>query len=417
MLRNPRILILDEATSALDTRSEAIVQKALDDLVAKDEERTTIVIAHRLSTVRSADRIVVLGEGEDGMGGGTAIVEQGTHDELMALKGVYHALVGAQGDASGIEQATETVETKIATSEVDASEANKSASNGDLSKQSPTADSANAKTNDETAASDDEKKDDDLYKVPSGRVWNYAKDAKFIVGMGLVSSALNGCILPSLGLFFAEMLGAFAIYDDTEMRAELFLWMFVQIGLGVGAYLFNAGQVGFFSHSGEKITTGIRKDLFKALLRQDITFFANPKNSVGALMAMLGSESAKVQNVTGQALGSLLNTLVCTIFGLALALSVSWRLTLALLGAIPPLAIAQGLQQQMVMSGEKSIGSAMQESVQVVTESVTQAKEIQAFGLQQVVHGFYENLITAPLNSKKKDGLRERTRHGYGAVP
>ena len=60
-----------------------------------------------------------------------------------------------------------------------------------------------------------------------------------------------------------------------------------------------------------------------------------------------------MQNVTGQALGSLLNTLVCTIFGLALALSVSWRLTLALLGAIPPLAIAQGLQQQMVMSGEK----------------------------------------------------------------
>ena len=50
------------------------------------------------------------------------------------------------------------------------------------------------------------------------------------------------------------------------MRAELFLWMFVQMGLGVGAYFFNAGQVGFFAHSGEQITTGIRKDLFKALL-------------------------------------------------------------------------------------------------------------------------------------------------------
>ena len=51
------------------------------------------------------------------------------------------------------------------------------------------------------------------------------------------------------------------MYDDEEMQAELFLWMFVQIGLGVGAYLFNAGQVGFFSHSGEKITTGIRRSV------------------------------------------------------------------------------------------------------------------------------------------------------------
>ena len=74
ILRNPKILILDEATSALDTESERIVQNALDELLQGDDKRTTIVIAHRLSTVRKADRIVVLGEGEDGMGGGTNIV-------------------------------------------------------------------------------------------------------------------------------------------------------------------------------------------------------------------------------------------------------------------------------------------------------------------------------------------------------
>ena len=62
ILRNPKILILDEATSALDTESERIVQTALDDLLQGDDTRTTIVIAHRLSTVRKADRIIVLGE-------------------------------------------------------------------------------------------------------------------------------------------------------------------------------------------------------------------------------------------------------------------------------------------------------------------------------------------------------------------
>ena len=75
--------MLDEATSALDTRSEQLVQQALDRLM---QGRTTIVIAHRLSTIRSADRIVVMDKGQ--------IVEQGSHDALMSEGGLYARLVG-----------------------------------------------------------------------------------------------------------------------------------------------------------------------------------------------------------------------------------------------------------------------------------------------------------------------------------
>ena len=76
MLRNAPIVILDEATSALDNKSEAIVQKALDNLM---ENKTVFVIAHRLSTIKNADRIAVINDGE--------LVEIGSHDELMAIDG------------------------------------------------------------------------------------------------------------------------------------------------------------------------------------------------------------------------------------------------------------------------------------------------------------------------------------------
>jgi ATP-binding cassette subfamily B protein len=87
ILRNPPVLVLDEATSALDTQTERAVQEALDSLA---ENRTTIAIAHRLSTVRDADQILVLDRGR--------IVERGTHDELLGLGGRYAELVSRDAD-------------------------------------------------------------------------------------------------------------------------------------------------------------------------------------------------------------------------------------------------------------------------------------------------------------------------------
>ena len=84
IVSNPKVLLLDEATSALDAQSERIVQSALDKV---SQNRTTIVIAHKLATVQNADNIAVIEEG--------VIVEQGTHEELLAAKGSYSRMAAA----------------------------------------------------------------------------------------------------------------------------------------------------------------------------------------------------------------------------------------------------------------------------------------------------------------------------------
>jgi ATP-binding cassette subfamily B protein len=96
LLIDPRILILDEATSSVDSETEKEIQKALDNLV---KGRTTIAIAHRLSTLQKADRLVVLDRGQ--------VVEEGAHDDLMAREGAYFRLYQAQARnaAAGTDQA------------------------------------------------------------------------------------------------------------------------------------------------------------------------------------------------------------------------------------------------------------------------------------------------------------------------
>ena len=93
ILADPKILILDEATSSVDTRTEVLIQKAMDTLM---KNRTSFIIAHRLSTIRDADLILVMRDGD--------IVEQGNHEELLERGGFYAELYDSQFDHSEVSQ-------------------------------------------------------------------------------------------------------------------------------------------------------------------------------------------------------------------------------------------------------------------------------------------------------------------------
>jgi ATP-binding cassette subfamily B protein/subfamily B ATP-binding cassette protein MsbA len=103
LLKDPPILILDEATASVDTATEKLIQEALERLMA---QRTSFVIAHRLSTVRNADQILVLKAGH--------VIERGTHEELMAADGLYANLCRVQSTAVTIEERLDELEVDAA---------------------------------------------------------------------------------------------------------------------------------------------------------------------------------------------------------------------------------------------------------------------------------------------------------------
>lgn len=214
LVRNPEILLLDEATSALDTASEAKVQAALE---KASEGRTTIIVAHRLSTIRNADKIVVLKAGR--------MVEEGDHKQLMAIKGHYHNLVTTQiGDnddgvkfgrsesiMKNIQDEDEKME-RLAVVVVEEEEAEPPA-------------------------------------VPLMKIMMLNKPEYKHIVVASVSSIIMGCAMPLFAVLFGDIMGTLSSEDDEYVRSEtnIYSLWFVIAGIVVGLATFL--QVSIQQHS------------------------------------------------------------------------------------------------------------------------------------------------------------------------
>ncbi|XP_076769219.1 ATP-dependent translocase ABCB1 isoform X2 [Arvicanthis niloticus] len=257
LVRNPKILLLDEATSALDTESEAVVQAALD---KAREGRTTIVIAHRLSTVRNADVIA-------GFDGGV-IVEQGSHDELMREKGIYFKLVMTQTKGNEVESGNNAYESQRDT---DASELTSEESKSPLIRRSIRR-SIHRKQDQERRLSTKEAMDEDVPLVSFWRILklNISEWPYFVVGV--LCSVINGCLQPVFAIVFSRIVGVFSRDDDHETKqrnCNLFSLLFLVMGMISFVTYFFQGFT--FGKAGEILTKRLRYMVFKSMLRQIAT--------------------------------------------------------------------------------------------------------------------------------------------------
>ena len=220
LIQKPQILLLDEATSALDTKSERLVQQALD---RASLGRSTVVIAHRLSTIMNANEIYVFDQGR--------IIERGNHDELMTLAGVYANMVHLQSVAANREAAAAAA--SAAAHETHADDHEDKPETEEIVK--PLRKSLVAEKLAAAAAAEKELQERVTYGFTLNKIFRaHWRDNWPLNTVGICMGICQGAIFPIFGLIFAKAVLALLLETGAALRNDIGKWCIVLAGVGFG---------------------------------------------------------------------------------------------------------------------------------------------------------------------------------------
>ncbi|RYQ89510.1 hypothetical protein Ahy_B09g096111 isoform B [Arachis hypogaea] len=399
ILKDPRILLLDEATSALDAESERVVQEALDRIMVN---RTTVVVAHRLSTVRNAEMIAVIHRGK--------MVEQGTHLELLKdPEGAYSQLVRLQqvnkeskesADHQSKNELSKSLQRSISRG---SSIGNSSRHSFNVSFGLPTGVNAPDPDHERFEAKEE------VPEVPLLRLATLNKPEIPVLLIGCLAAVGNGVIFPIFGVLLSSVIKTF--YEPFhEMRKDSRFWSLMFVVLGLASFFMIPARAYFFSVAGSKLIQRIRLMCFEKVVNMEVGWFDEPDNSSGTIGARLSADAASVRALVGDALGLLVNNIACALAGLIIAFVASWQLALIVLVLLPLVGI-NGYVSVKFMKGFSADAKVMyEEASQVANDAVGSIRTVASFCAEDKVMELYRKKCEGPM----KSGIRQGVISGSG---
>ncbi|RPA94804.1 P-loop containing nucleoside triphosphate hydrolase protein [Choiromyces venosus 120613-1] len=364
IIANPKILILDEATSAVDPKNERIVQNALEKI---SEGRTTILIAHRLSTVKNADNIVVLDSGN--------IVESGTHQELLAHpEGAYKQLIDAQSLLLG-EDSESSHKLVISDSIHQNFE--------EVIEVNPVIMSTEEKI--ERLAG---------CKAISKVLWEQRRHWILLV-LGVIGTIGAGACIPVGSVFFALVMGTFTFIGDLDAFVQQgYHWStaYLILAVGVGACRFLMSWM--FQLISCNAGNHYRREYFHNIVRQRIPFFDKERNTAGALTSHTSHDPVAIQDLLGMAVGFAVMSVVTLVGSCTLSLVLGWKMAIVCICSVVPLLIVAGyVRIKIEMGFVKDTMKVFGDSAAFATEAVGAYRTVSSLVMEEDIRSRYADML------------------------
>ncbi|KAI3765918.1 hypothetical protein L2E82_15964 [Cichorium intybus] len=370
LLRQPKILLLDEATSSLDSHSEKAVQEALN---CASIGRTTIVIAHYLSTIRHADLIVVIKSGE--------VIDSGSHEELTQNpSGPYSIMV-------------QVMNTRIKTKTLESPSRNVILKEKKVDEEKLTR--SDLVTN--------QGLDEEEYSRPS---WKHlmemtTPDWKSTL-VGTFGAVINGSVQPLVACFQAAMLSIFFLNSHDEIKSQTRTVSYVFIAISTSSIVASLIQHYFFGVMGENLTNKIRSSLFEKIMTFEIEWFDQEENTTGALCSRLSTDTLMVRNLVADRLAFFAQSISAATLAIIWGLLLSWRLALVAISL--QLFTVGSFYLKLVMTRDmsKKIAVARDKSSGIASEAVSNHRIMTAYYSQEHVMRLYEDTQKGPKKESQK---------------